>query len=45
MKIGIISRCHKMKTLSGHMMTGVLLWLCWMIFEECMLGFWMDECI
>ena len=45
MKIGMILRCHKIKILSGHMMTGVLLWLCWMIVEEYMLGCWMDECI
>ena len=44
-KIGIILRCHNVKTLSGCMMTGVLLWLCWMIVEEYMLGCWMDECI
>ncbi len=44
-KIGIILRCCKMKTLSGCMMTGVLLWWCWMIVEEYMLGCWMDECI
>ena len=43
-KIGIILRC-KMKTLSGCMMTGVLLWLCWKMVEEYMLGYWMDECI
>ena len=34
MKIGIILRCHKIKTLLGCMMTGVLLWFCWMIVEE-----------
>ena len=34
-----------MKTLSGHMMKGVLLWLCWMIVEKYMLGCWMDECV
>ncbi len=45
MKIGMILRCHKMKTLFGCMMTGVLRWLCWMIIEEYMLGCWMDECI
>ncbi len=44
-KIRIILRCHKMKTLSGCMMTGVLLWLCWMIVEEYMFGCWMDEYI
>ncbi len=37
MKIGIILRCRKMKTLFGHM-TGVFLWLCCMIVEEYMLG-------
>ncbi len=26
-KIGIIFRCHNLKTLSGHMMTGVLVTL------------------
>ncbi len=45
MKIGMILRCHKMKTLLGCMMTGVLLWLCWMTVEEYMLGCWMDECV
>ena len=45
MKIGIILRCHRMKTLFGHMMIGVFLWLFCMIDEECMLGYWMDECI
>ncbi len=45
MKIGIILRFHKMKTLSGCMMTSVLLWLYWMIVEEYMLGCWMDECV
>ncbi len=45
MKIGIILRCHKMKTLFGCMMTSVLLWLCWMIVEKYMLGYWLDECI
>ncbi len=38
MKIDIIFRCHNVKTLSGHMMTSVLLWLCCMIVEEYMLG-------
>ncbi len=45
MKIGIILKCHKMKTLFGCMMTSVLLWLCWMIVEEYKLGCWMDECV
>ncbi len=31
MKIGIILRCCKMKTLFGCMMIGVFLWLCCMI--------------
>ncbi len=31
MKIGIILRCHKMKTLFRCMMTGVFLWFCCMI--------------
>ncbi len=45
MKIGIILRCYKMKTLFGCMMIGVFLWLCCMIVEEYILGCWMDECI
>ncbi len=48
MKIGIILRCYNVKTLSGHTMTGVLLWLCWMKVEQYMLGVgWMNllECI
>ncbi len=45
MKIGIILRCHKMKTLFGRMMTGVFHWLCCMIVKECMLGFWIVKCI
>ncbi len=45
MKIWIILRCHKMKTLLAHMMIGVFLWLCCMIDEEYMLGCWMDECV
>ncbi len=43
MKIGVILRCHNMKTVSGHMMTGMFLWLYLMIGEEYMLGCWMDE--
>ncbi len=45
MKIGIILRCHKMKTLFGRMMTGVFLWLCCMIVEEYKFGCWMVECV
>ncbi len=45
MKMEIILRCHKMKTLFGCMMTSVLLWLYWMIVEQYMLGCWMDGCI
>ena len=45
MKIGIILRCRKMKTLFGHMMTGVFLWLCCMIVEVYKLGYWMVECV
>ncbi len=45
MKIRIILRCHKMKTLFGRMMTGVFLWLCCMIVEEYKLGCWMVECV
>ena len=45
MKIGIILRCHKMKTMFGCMMTSVFLWSCCMIVEEYMLGCWMDECV
>ncbi len=45
MKIGIILRCCKMKTLFGCMMTGVLLWLCCMIVKEYILGCWMDVCV
>ncbi len=37
MKIGIILRCCNVKTLSGHMITGVLLWSCCMIVDEYML--------
>ncbi len=45
MKIGIILRCRKMKTLFRCMMTGVFLWLCCMIVEEYKLGCWMVECV
>ncbi len=45
MKIGIILRCRKIKTLFGCMMTGVFLWLCCMIVKEYKLGCWMVECI
>ncbi len=45
MKIEIILRCCKIKILSGCMMTGVFLCLCWVIVEEYMLGCWMDECV
>ncbi len=45
MKIAIILRCHKMKTLFGHTMTGVFLWLCCMIVEDYKLGCWMVECV
>ncbi len=38
-------RCGIMKTLFGHMMTGVFLWLCCMIVVEYKLGCWMVECI
>ncbi len=45
MKIGIILRCCKMKTLFGHMVIGMFLWLCCMLVEEYKLGCWMVECI
>ncbi len=44
-KIGIILRCHEMKTLFRCMMTGMFLWLCCMKVEEYILGCWMDECV
>ena len=33
-----------MKTLSECIVTGVLLWLCWMIVEQYILGCLMDKC-
>ncbi len=45
MNIGIILRYHNVKTLSGHMMTGVLLWFSWIIVEEHMLGYQINKCI
>ncbi len=45
MKIGIILRCHKIKTLFGCIMTGMFLWLCCMIVEEEKLVCWMVDCV